>query len=138
MIDIDYTIFIQLANFLIMWFLLNQILLKPIRGIIKKRAEHMSSELDAITTFGNNATKKLADYESALAQARAAGAAEREQLKTQAHDREQELIAAAQKDASATLGAARSETAAQAKTVMDTLGKDVSRMAGQVTAKILG
>ncbi|EPR32780.1 H+transporting two-sector ATPase B/B' subunit [Alkalidesulfovibrio alkalitolerans DSM 16529] len=138
MIDIDVTIWIQLANFLIIWFIMNQILLKPIRGIIRKRAEHKSEQLDAITGFTDNASKKLKDFEAALAQARAAGAAEREALKAKAQEREQELISAAQQEASAQLASARADLGAQADKASQALKANVRAMAEKATARILG
>lgn len=138
MIDIDSSILIQAANFLLMWFILNQLLFKPIRGIIKKRGEIMAGQLDAINGFTSSATKKIADYEAALTQARAAGMATREELKAAAQVAEQDLLGAAQKEASAKLGAARSEIAAQAKAASDSLKGQVRAMAEKATAKILG
>lgn len=138
MIDIDVTIWIQLANFLIIWFIMNQILLKPIRGIIKKRAEHKNEQLGAITGFTENASKKLKDFEAALASARAAGATEREALKAKAQEHEQELISAAQRDASAHLASARADLGAQADTASQALKANVRAMAEKATVRILG
>ncbi len=72
MIDIDSSILLQAANFLLMWFILNQLLFKPVRGIIKKRGEVMAGQLEAINGFTSDAAKKVADYEAALTKARAA------------------------------------------------------------------
>lgn len=138
MIDIDSSILFQAANFLLMWFILNQLLFKPIRGIIKKRGEVMAGQLEAINGFTSDATKKIADYEAGLAQARAAGMSTREQMKAQAQAAEQELLGAAQQEASAKLGAARGEIAAQAKAASDSLKGQVRAMAEKATAKILG
>lgn len=138
MIDLDVTIWIQLANFLIIWFIMNQILIKPIRGIIKKRAEHKAEELGTITKFTDSAATKLKDFEAALGQARAAGAAEREALKVQAQEREHELVAAAQREAAAQLGSARAEIGEQADKASKALKANVRAMAEKATARILG
>jgi F-type H+-transporting ATPase subunit b len=59
MIDLDYTFFVQLVNFLVILTVLNLILYRPIRGIIKKRAEVMSEKLGTIEDFASKAEGKL-------------------------------------------------------------------------------
>jgi F-type H+-transporting ATPase subunit b len=51
MIDLDWTFFAQLVNFLVILTVLNLILFRPIRGIIKKRAEVMNEKLGSIESF---------------------------------------------------------------------------------------
>ncbi|WP_029897291.1 ATP synthase F0 subunit B [Desulfohalovibrio reitneri] len=138
MIDLDITIFIQLVNFLIMWFVLDLILFRPIRGIIRKRNEHMEQQMDTVEKFSGQATEKLKNYEAALAEARTAGAQERDRLKEEGLGKEQELVGAAQKDASAKVQASRQEISAEADKAKETLKADVRKLAEAATAKILG
>ena len=44
MIQINFTLFIQLINFLVLLFILNAILYKPIRAKLKERAEQMAKD----------------------------------------------------------------------------------------------
>ena len=66
MTDLDWTFFAQLVNFLIILTVLNLILYRPIRGIIKKRAEVMSEKLSSIEDFAAKAEAKLESYKTAL------------------------------------------------------------------------
>ena len=45
MIELNWTFFVQFANFVITLMVLNLVLYRPIRGIIKKRAEAMDQKL---------------------------------------------------------------------------------------------
>jgi len=42
MIALDYTLFVQIINFLVLVFLLNMVLFRPIRRIIRERQARMT------------------------------------------------------------------------------------------------
>ena len=118
----DKTIFIQGLNFIVMIFLLNVVLIKPIREIIKKRKGLMSDQLEQMQGF--NASKEAARIRNV---AKEAGVAE-----------EHDLLSVAGEEASNTLQAARAEIKNQVAAAMDQLTKDVEKYAEQATGKILG
>jgi len=134
----DKTIFIQGINFLVMIFLLNVVLIKPIREIIKKRKGLMADQLEKIEGFNSNAETKVADYEAQLSDARKEANVIRTAKKDEGTAEEQTLMSAAGDEASSTIQAARSEIKSQVKGAMDQLTKDVDKYAEQVTGKILG
>jgi len=134
----DKTIFIQAANFLVMIFLLNVVLIKPIREIIKKRKGLMSDQLEKIEGFNGNAEKKVADYEAQLSDARKEASEIRSAMKGEGTAQEQDLMSAAGEEASSTIQAARAEIKSQVASAMDQLTKDVDKYAEQATGKILG
>ncbi len=137
MIDLDITFFIQLVNFLIIWMVLNLILYRPIRGIIKKRAEYMSGQVGAIEKFNAQAVSKVKDYEAALDAARKTGLDERNRMKAEAQFRENEIVGDAGRDAASKISAARVEIESQVKKAMQSLQSEVDRMAKKATDKIL-
>lgn len=137
MIDLDITFFIQLVNFLIIWMVLNLILYRPIRGIIKKRSEYMSGQVGAIEQFNAQAVTKVRDYEVALDAARKAGLDERNKLKAEAQSREVEIVGEAGREAASKISAARAEIESQVNKAMQSLRSEVDRMAKKATDKIL-
>jgi F-type H+-transporting ATPase subunit b len=137
MIDIDISFFIQLANFLIIWMVLNLILLRPIRGVIKKRAEFMANEADAIDKFSTQAVTKVQDYEAALDTARKAGVEERTRLKDEGLATEADLVGAASKDAAAEMAAARTAVEADFAKALEGLKPEVDKLATKAVGKIL-
>ena len=134
----DSTIFIQAANFIITVFVLNVLLIKPVREIIKKRKGLMADQLAKIEGFNSDAEKKVADYEAQLSDARKEANDIRSSMKDEATAEEHTLLAAAGQEASGTIQAARAEIEAEVKGAMDQLTKDVDKFAEAATGKILG
>ncbi|WP_243544421.1 ATP synthase F0 subunit B [Pseudodesulfovibrio tunisiensis] len=134
----DKTIFIQGANFLITVFVLNVLLIKPIREIIKKRKGLMADQMDKIEDFNAKAGTKLEDYEAQIAEARKQGTEIRNQIKDQASAEEQKMMSVAGAEAADTIKAARAEIESQVKAAKDLLSKDVEKYAAQATDKVLG
>ncbi len=134
----DKTLFIQAANFLITIFVLNVLLIKPIREIIKKRKGLMADQLEKIEGFNASAETKVADYESQLTAARKEANDIRNAGRDAGAAEEHALLAVAGEEASGTIQAARDEIKAEVKTAMDQLTKDVDKFAEAATGKILG
>ncbi len=134
----DETILIQAANFLITVFVLNVLLIKPIRKIINKRKGLMADQMEKIEGFNSSAKTKVADYEGQLTAARMEANDIRSSMKDQATAEEHKLLAAAGQEASGTIKAARAEIEAEVKGAMEQLTKDVEKFAEAATGKILG
>jgi len=134
----DKTIFIQGLNFIVMIFLLNIVLIRPIREIIKKRTGLMSDQLEKIEGFNSSAEKKVADYEAQLIEARKEAGEIRNAAKDQGVAEEQAMLAEAGKEASSLIKANRAEIQSEVKTAMEQLTKDVYDYAEKATGKILG
>lgn len=137
MIDIDVSFFIQMVNFLIAWMLLNLVLIGPIRGIIRKRAEFTAAQVEAIEKFNLEATTKVKDYEAKLDAARKAGVEERTRQKEAALAEEAGIVGAASKQAADVVAAARSDVEAQVFSAMKSLTAEVDKLAAKAVDKIL-
>lgn len=139
MIDIHpLGILVQFVNFLITLFVLNQILLKPVREMIRKRKEMMAGQMANIEKFTADAESKLKNYEEQLAEARKQGNDIRAQFREDAVAEETKMLSSAGEDAAATLKAARADIDSQVKAAMEALSKDVEGFAAKATDKILG
>lgn len=135
-IEVDVTIFIQLANFLLTVVVLNYLLIKPIRKQIANRREFALAHTAEIEAFTADADGKLASYESALSEARTAAAVTREQIKTEGRAKEQEIIGTAQKDAQNFLRGARDDVSRESKAAMDALMRQIDGFAAKAASKI--
>jgi F-type H+-transporting ATPase subunit b len=138
MINLDMTLVIQLINFLITLFVLNFLLVKPIRAKIRERAESIDAMTSEVEKFNEQAEGKLANYEEALAEARKAGTNERIKMKEAGEAEQDKIIADAQETAQADLGKARSEIESQTKAALETLRSQVDAMAAKAADKVLG
>lgn len=137
MIDLDWTFFAQLVNFLIILTVLNLILYRPIRGIIKKRAEVMSEKLSSIEDFAAKAEAKLESYKTALSGARVEAQQLRVALKTEGVVVESSVLAEAGAEAAGKVAAARKEIDGQKQAALKALRAEVASHAKNVADKVL-
>ncbi|ACU91433.1 ATP synthase F0 subunit B [Desulfomicrobium baculatum] len=137
MIDLDYTFFVQLVNFMVILTVLNLILYRPIRGIIKKRAEVMSQKLGTIEDFAAKAEAKLESYKVALSGARVEAQQLRVTLKAEGVAVESSVLAEAGAEAAEKVAAARKEIDGQKQTALKALRGEVSTYAKNVADKVL-
>ena len=63
MVSLDYTILVQMVNFIILIFILNALLYKPILGIIDKRKQKMDESDSEIKHMNQTVEQKMAEYE---------------------------------------------------------------------------
>ncbi len=63
MVSLDYTILVQMVNFIILIFILNALLYKPILGIIGKRKQKMDESASEIKHMNQTVEQKMAEYE---------------------------------------------------------------------------
>ena len=137
MIDLDYTFFVQLVNFMVILTVLNLILYRPIRGIIKKRAEVMSQKLGTIEDFAAKAEAKLESYKVALSGARVEAQQLRVTLKAEGVAVESSVLAEAGAEAAEKVAAARKEIDGQKQTALKALRREVATYAKNVADKVL-
>ena len=137
MIDLDWTFFAQLVNFLIILTVLNLILFRPIRGIIKKRAEVMSEKLGSIEAFTAQAESKLENYKASLSGARVEAQQLRVSLKAEGTEAEAAVLSKAGAEAAEKVAAARKEIDGQKQAALKALRNEVAGYAKNVAEKVL-
>lgn len=137
MIDLDWTFFAQLVNFLIILTVLNLILFRPIRGIIKKRAEVMSEKLGSIEAFTAQAESKLENYKASLSGARVEAQQMRVSLKAEGSEVEAAVLSKAGAEAAEKVAAARKEIDGQKQAALKALRNEVAGYAKNVAEKVL-
>lgn len=138
MFDVNVTLIIQLINFILTVVVLNYLLIKPIRGIVKKRRDLASDMLSAAENFTEDAEGKLKTYETALGKAREEAAAARAMKKNEGASRGTELLEAARREACEYLQSSREETRDAVAEAMAALEKRVPDLARMTAARLLG
>ncbi|HCO11791.1 MAG TPA: hypothetical protein DIT19_01010 [Desulfonauticus sp.] len=138
MIELNFTFFVQLVNFLIALLVLNLILFRPIRENMRKRAELMASRLEEIEKFSNAAEEKLSSYEVSLDEARKQAQEIRSKLKEEGYAEEKSLVEAAMNEAAGVIKAARDKFEQERNAALKALETKVSDYAAKVASKILG
>jgi len=86
MIKVDGSLFVQIANFLVLIWLLNIILYKPIRNVLIKRNEKVKGFEQNIDMFKRDAKEREDAFANGLKAARVKGLKEKEALLLTASD----------------------------------------------------
>lgn len=137
MVDVNITLAIQFVNFVIALLILNFVLIKPIRGILKKRRDIVDGLVGDTEKHSGEAAARIRRYEADLDSARASAADQRESIKQQGLDAEHGILADAQNEAQVHLQKSRREVEQEVAAAMRVLRGQVDALAGKVVAKVL-
>ena len=138
MIDLNITLLIQLINFLVTLVVLNWLLVRPVREIIRQRKAKMHHLETGVQDLLKRADNELLAYEEAMARAREDAAWLRLEARTRCAEEEGALLDAASREAQAGLKDARAALAVSADEARATLRASLPALVDQATAKVLG
>ena len=138
MLNIDGTLLLQIVNFLVLLFILNLILFRPIRKILSQREEEMSSRQKTIDDFQDQAEKNEKGIEEGVVQARKEGYAEKEAFKSQGLEQEKEILEEAGAGVEQKLSAAKKEIETKIAVAREALEGQIASFSDELAQKILG
>ena len=134
----DWTVLIQMANFLFLIWVLNIILYKPIRKVLLQRKEKITGLEESIEAFQKDVQDKEEAYASGIREARFKGLQEKDQLLNLASEEEKKIIGQINDKAQAELAKVREDIAKDAEAVRQSLLSEVDEFAKAIGQKILG
>lgn len=137
MLDLNITMLFQLANFLITLFVLNLLLIRPIRKIIRDRKALMDNLSGEAESFETKAKDRLENYEAELTKARQDATVARESGRQAGQKEQQALVEAAQKEAQGILGEARKKLNAEAESSLAELRSQIGKLSQQLATRVL-
>jgi len=97
-ISIDVTLLIQMVNFLILMFILNLLLYKPVLGIIDKRKKNLQDIEEEIKRLNQSVDERMAAYEEKLRLAKLQALEKRKEIMTEGVEQAKSFIEAAKGD----------------------------------------
>jgi F-type H+-transporting ATPase subunit b len=92
MIELNWTLFVQIINFLVLVFLLNMVLFRPIRRSLLDRQARLTSFEEDISGLTDNQQGILGEVNEQLAEARREGLGLRESLRQEGSQAESSLL----------------------------------------------
>ncbi len=134
----DGSLLIQIANFVFTIWVLNLLLYKPIRKILKQRKDKVDGLELSIETSTKDAREKDEAFAAGIKEARAKGVEKKNNLVQEASDEEKSILAELNQKAQAELAEVRGKIKKEAKTARESLQKEVDSFADQISEKILG
>jgi len=138
MLKIDSTVFIQIANFLLLLFFLNIFLYRPIRRILNQRRDETNSLQKTIEDYHDRSERNERGIEEGVVQARKEGFEEKESLKGQAFEEEKAILQVAGSSVEGKKEKANSELGSKIADVRKILEEQVAGFSQELAEKILG
>jgi F-type H+-transporting ATPase subunit b len=138
MITTDITLFIQIVNMIVLMFLLNGVLYKPIRKILKERSGKLLGMQEEISKFEKNARLRQEEVDAKMAQASGKAKAALDAARAGAQAAGDEKLSAIKADADAAKETKLTELKAQIDSARASLQSDLSGFATEMAGKILG
>lgn len=134
----DISAVYQMVNFLVLLFLLNLVLYKPIRNIILERKSKVSTLSSGVEAASANLETKKDDYKKGLSQARGEGLKQKEVFIEEASAQEKEIITRINQKAQANFAQIKAQVAEETEQARKALEAEVEAYAKAIGEKILG
>jgi F-type H+-transporting ATPase subunit b len=134
----DWTLLIQIANFLILIWVLNLILFRPIRNVLIRRREKINGLEDTIEISRRDVQEKEEAFAAGIREARMKGLAKKEGLMAEAADEEKKILAKINEKAQADLADVREKLAGEKESARSELMQKIDDFAETIGQKILG
>jgi len=138
MLKIDFSVIIQIANFLLLLFLLNVVLYRPIRRILGQRAEEMNRLGIAAGDCRSKAVHCAGQLEEGMSGARRQGFKEKEEIKAKGLALEKKMYQEAGLSASEKVEGAKAEIERKTGEVRQSLMGEVDQFSRELAERILG
>jgi len=137
MIDFNYTLLIQFLNFLVLLFLLNVLLFKPVLKAINKREKTLGSLFDNVDGIKADAVSLEQAYEEGSRERKRPVLEGKEAALMEAQKSSMRLIEVARTELADELVKVKAEIERQNKSIYDALKGEVEKLSTEVAEKIL-
>jgi F-type H+-transporting ATPase subunit b len=138
MIDIDWTLYAQIINFLLLVFLLNLVLFRPIRLSIRNRQARLLAEEAAASQLELESQGLSDEIKEKLAAARRDGASQREALKQEGAQAEASLLEEVKRQVDLEWAQVEKKIKADMTKARESLKKQAQNFAQLLATKVLG
>lgn len=134
----DWTLFVQIANFIVLIIILNAILYKPIRNILIERKKKIEGLEDAIGSAEQGASESEQAFKAKMGDAKLQGHQEKEALKQAALEEQKRILDEINDNAQKDLEAVRARVAKDTEEARGKLQGQIQAFSAAITEKILG
>jgi F-type H+-transporting ATPase subunit b len=138
MVDINWTVFPQIANFLILILILNMVCFKPIRKILLERKAKVDGLQQGIEGIRQETDERNQAFGKGVKEARAKGQKAKEAMLQEAAEEEKAIIVKINDKAREEMAGVKAKIAKDMQAAMAALEKEVDSFADAITQKILG
>jgi len=137
-ITLNKALFIQFVNFVLLIFILNALLYRPIRQAIKQREEKINQDREEANRLAKEAEIRLNEWNKGLEEAKKAGLEKQGELMKGAKDEERAIITKVHEETEDFIKKMRAEMAKDMEAARETLKTQAEVFSLEIAEKILG
>ena len=137
-VDVDSSILLMLAVFLVFFYLINKILVTPMRDMFEKRHALTAGAREDADAAVISAEAKLAEYTERVGEARRKGLAKAKEMRAEGQASEREMLDGVRSEAAVEVAKGLTELAAAGKTAEAELSATAEETGKRIAAQILG
>lgn len=138
MIELNWTMLIQLINFLLLIWILNKILYQPVLKILNERDSRIGCAQDRARSLIAQGESLLADYEVRLRNTKIEAMALKTEIRKEAAGESSQVIDAARLQADGIVTETRAAMRAELDQVRRELEPELGSLASEIAAQVLG
>lgn len=138
MLELNKWFFVLLVNFLILLYVLNIILFKPVLRVLKERDASVKDHLNAAREMEQKREEAIAKMNQELQAARIRAREIFEGIRKEGLEKQRLLLEEANKEAIEMIGKAKEEIRIKAEKARQELRSDVDRFADEIVRKLVG
>jgi F-type H+-transporting ATPase subunit b len=137
-VSLDYSLGIQIINFLLLIFILNLLLYKPILGLIEKRKKQFEESETEIKRLQTTVEEKMAAYEEKLRQAKTAAIEQKNEIIRQGAEEARVVTDAVRAEVPGMMEQFQTKMAVEIDAAKKVLADDSRQLSVEIAEKILG
>lgn len=138
MIELNWTLLLQFVNFVVLLFILNLLLYRPLRRLMQERQQTVDGSYRKAREMEGEIATKMEHYQQRLQEAKRRGHQERTELRQGALTEENRLLVEARNTAAEQVQTIRTQVATETAGARQTLKKETQALAARVAGKVLG
>ena len=138
MVSLDYSLGIQIINFLLLIFILNVLLYKPILGMIDRRKKQFEDSEAEIRRLQETVEQKMAAYEEKLRQAKATAVEQKNEIIRQGAEEAKTVIDAVRAEIPGMMEQFQTRMDGEIGAAKNILTDHSQQLSVQIAEKILG
>lgn len=138
MVDIDYTLFIQLVLFLLLIWILNQVLYKPLLRIMDRRKEILDKAQEEVKTVQETIDRRVAEYEEKIRAAKMEAMGQKGDLAKEGTQAAKVITDKAKAEISGMMGEFQGKLEKELASARELLRNQSLRISSEIAEKVLG
>ena len=137
-LDFDATLFVQAAFVLVLWLVLKPLLFDPMLKLFEERENRYEGVIKKARRIDDKSIAAKADYDGALAKARAEGSQLREKLRAESLRNESALLAKTRAETQKNVDEARAAAEREVSATRSALAPHARDIARDLATRVLG